>query len=487
MRVQPFDEDALSERDRALLHRIDDRSARMVVVGLGFVGTPVACRFAEAGFRVTGLDVVQEKVDLINQGVSPIEGDEPGLPELLASVVEEGRLDATTEPACIAEADVVLVAVETPVEPETHQPRYDALRGALASMAPHLRPGSMVIIESTLAPGTMRDLVVPALSSDLHLVHCPERVMPGRLLANLANMSRAVGGMTREATLLAMALYRHMVDADLDATDALTAEIVKTAENAYRDVQIAFANELAMICAAQGAEFWPVRELVNKSPGRNVLLAGAGVGGHCIPKDPWLLISSVGGPVEPEPNSAPSPEEPEASEIKDAREAPDPLRSAARNVPSPFVPRLIPAARAVNDSMPGHMARLLLQALSDQGIAPKDARVALLGYSYLEDSEDCRNSPSAALVEVLKALGIEHVIHDPWVEEYKGDLIERVQGCHALLFMVAHDAYRALDPSDLATWLSHPVIVDGRAVIDPDEAKEAGLRRYAIGSPSPDG
>ncbi|HDQ70806.1 MAG TPA: nucleotide sugar dehydrogenase, partial [Chloroflexi bacterium] len=237
---------------QSLLERIEHKRAALVVIGLGYVGLPVAARFAEVGFSVTGLDVDEAKVTQINAGVCPIEGKEPGLADLVAKVVGAGRLRASSDYTVCREADVVLIAVETPID-SVHQPRYTALRSALRALEPNLKPGTMVIIESTIAPGTIERLVRPTLAGrdrgrhqakrksgeDFYLVHCPERVMPGLLLHNLAKMSRVVGGDTPEAARLAQAFYNHVVEADLDLADCVTAELVKTAENAYRDVQIA--------------------------------------------------------------------------------------------------------------------------------------------------------------------------------------------------------------------------------------------------------
>jgi UDP-N-acetyl-D-mannosaminuronic acid dehydrogenase len=274
--------------------------------------------------------------------------------------------------------------------------------------------------------------------------------MPGRLLTNLNSMSRVVGGNTPEAAKLAEALYRQIVEADLDLTDCVTAELVKTAENAYRDVQIAFANELALICEHVRADVWRVRELVNKSPGRNVLLPGAGVGGHCIPKDPWLLAYG-------------------ASEMVRAK--------------------LIPAAREINDYMPLHMAELTVEALEDVGIEVEDARIAVLGYAYLEDTDDTRNAPSITLVNRLEELGAQVRVHDPYVTAYQGELAERVRGCDAAVVMVKHDDYQSVSLDQLKGWLTGgerrqdtlPVLVDGRHVFDRDEVEAAEFVFRGIG------
>jgi UDP-N-acetyl-D-mannosaminuronic acid dehydrogenase len=434
---------------QALLDRIKDQTTRLVVVGLGYVGLPVAARFAQAGFDVTGLDVDERKVMQINAGGCPIEGDEPGLAELIGDVVAAGRLQATTDYIVCQEADIVLIAVETPID-SVHQPRYSALRAALRALEPNVKPGAMVIVESTVAPGTMERLVCPTLEArgkrrsgrDFYLVHCPERVMPGLLLSNLARMSRVVGGDTPEAAMLAQAFYRHVVEADLDMANCVTAELVKTAENAYRDVQIAFANELALICEHVGADVWQVRDLVNKSPGRDVLYPGAGVGGHCIPKDPWLLAYGAGESV---------------------------------------IAKLIPAAREVNDYMPLHMAELTIDALGEAGVEIEDARIAVLGYAYLENSDDTRNSPSITLISRLQELGAEVVVHDPWVRDHQGDLKERVGGCDAIVVMVAHDEYRVVDLTKLKARVARHILIDGRHVFSAEQARAAGWAYRGVG------
>lgn len=434
-----------------LRQKIADRSARLAVIGLGYVGLPVACEFARAGFKVLGVELKQERVEKINAGISPIEGSEPGLAELVKEVAAAGRLRAVSTYSELQECEIILIDVETPVD-EQNQPRYQALQTALCSLGPVLKPGSLVIIESTVAPGTTAGLVLPllaeqsgmALNEDFFLGCCPERVMPGKLLTNLRGISRVVGGMTPETAETMVELYRSIVQSDLDPTDCVTAELVKTAENAYRDVQIAFANEVALICEAAGGDVWKVRELVNKSPGRQMHLPGAGVGGHCIPKDPWLLAY------------------------------------AARDAQTPI--RLIPAARAVNSSMPGHMLDLLQDALQGAGRQLAGSRVLIMGYAYLEDSDDTRSSPSAVLVEGLLAAGAEVVVHDPYVPEFMGSLLEKAQGAHAALVMVKHREYLELDLQALLSRLAAPVLVDGRNTFAQPPSPASGVIFRRVGS-----
>jgi len=434
-----------------LRRKLEQKKASLAVIGLGYVGLPVAALFAETGFNVLGVELRADRIEKINKGICPIEGEEPGLADLISKVAATGRLRATTNYDELKDRDVILIDVETPVD-DQNVPRYEALRAVLKSLGPVMKNGSLIIVESTIAPGTMAEVVLPLLeqhsgkkvNQDFYLGNCPERVMPGKLLKNLKTISRVVGGNTPETAETMIGLYQHIVKADLDAADCVTAELVKTAENAYRDVQIAFANEVALICEAVGGDIWKVRELVNKSPGRQMHLPGAGVGGHCIPKDPWLLAYGV----------------------KD------------KNVPL----RIIPNARAVNDSMPLHMLDLLNDALTKVGLKIEGARVAVLGYAYLEDSDDTRNSPSEILVRRLRELGAEVVIHDPWIAEYSGDLMTRIKGCDAAVLMVAHNAYRSLDLNSLATALRTPVLIDGRHVFDASQVQGAGLVVRGIGT-----
>ncbi len=426
--------------------KISDRSARIGVIGLGYVGLPVAALFAQKGYDVIGVDIKAERVDKINQGISPIEGKEPGLSELLREVADSGKLRATTDYQALADRDVVLIDVETPVN-DQHVPEYQALRSALFSLAKVMKKGVLVVVESTIMPGTMQNIVLPILEEtsgmicgkDFYLGNCPERVMPGKLLKNLRSMNRVVGGDCSGTSEVMKTLYKQVVEADVDEADWITAELVKTVENAYRDVQIAFANEVALISEAMGANAWRVRELVRKSPGRELLLPGAGVGGHCIPKDPWLLASSVNG--------------------KDVDV------------------RLIPAARAINNDMPRHMRGLIASKTGDL----KGKRILLLGYAYLENSDDTRNSPSEALRHLLEEAGAHVMIHDPFVEEFNGDVYEKARGCQAAALVTAHADYEFLDFSRLAQAMDKPVLVDGRNLWDKQTVRAAGFDLVRLG------
>jgi len=437
-----------------LQRKIEARTARLAVIGLGYVGFPVACEFASAGFDTLGVELQPGRVEIINAGRSPIQGMEPGLNELAAKVIVTGKLHATHEYNLLADREVILICVETPVD-EKHRPNYEALQSALMGLGPYLHQGALVIVESTTSPGTLRDIILPLvegcsgkiLNQGFFLGNCPERVMPGKLLANIRNVSRVAGGMTPQTADTIRRLYNCIVHSQIDITDCTTAELVKTVENAYRDVQIAFANEVAMICEKVGGDVWKVRDLVNKSPGRMMHLPGAGVGGHCIPKDPWLLAHSV------------------------------------QDTPVPI--RIIPAAREVNDGMPGHVAGLIQFALDRHAIDIAGSRILVLGFAYLENSDDSRNSPSDALVKLLASSGAELVIHDPYIHRFDGSLLDKAKGCDLAVAMVMHRQYQEMELNSLRGVMRNPILVDGRAVFQRELAEQAGFSYFGVGIPIP--
>jgi UDP-N-acetyl-D-mannosaminuronic acid dehydrogenase len=428
---------------------------KLVVVGLGYVGLPVACRFAEEGFDVTGIDIVAEKVDLINNGESPIEGDEPGLQDLVSRVVGSGRLNASTNYDAIQDADFVLIIVETPFDLRSKEPYYSSLRAASKSVGVNLKKDTLVIVESTVAPGTTNKIVQPILEeesglkagTDFLLATAPERVMPGKLLSNLTNLDRTIGGIDEASTKSAIDLYSNIVKGELFPTDALTAEIVKTTENAYRDVQIAFANEIALMCEILGVDVHEVREFVNRSPFRNMHIPGAGVGGHCLPKDSWLLAFGAKGKYEP---------------------------------------RLLAIAREINDGMPRHMSQLCESALREAGRRVYGAKVTVLGLAYLENSDDTRNSPAFTLLKALEVVGALPIVHDPYVKESNGiipldDIKKALADSDSLVLVTAHDEYKRIDLDEVKKLMRTPIIIDGRNVFDKDECISKGFIYRGVG------
>lgn len=425
---------------------------KVAVVGLGYVGIPLSALLADSGCDVVGVDVVAERALKINEGILPLTGEEPGLAEMLKKVVKKGDLRASTEFAACSDRDAVFVCVDTPMDDE-HRPNNSRLLAAAAGIGEHMREGALVVVESTVAPGTMLKVFAPALErasktvlgKGFKLAHCPERVMPGRLLHNLTTYDRVLGGYDAQSVSRAKAIYSRFMRGELHTTDLTTAEIVKTAENAYRDVQIAFANEVALMCEHLGVDAFEVRRLVNTCPFRDMHVPGAGVGGHCLPKDPWLLVH--GG--------------------KGAK------------------PRLIPTARAVNDSMPLHVIDLAERMLEEAKIDKRKANVAVMGASFLQDSGDIRNSPSLPVIHAFKRCA-KLSVHDPYVTHLDGteatkDLKKALEDADIAIFMVSHKQYLRVTPKVLKDLMRTPIVVDGRNLFSADKMRKAGVRYAGVG------
>lgn len=447
---------------------------KIVVVGMGYVGIPVAALLADVpGVSVVGVQRRSKrsgwKIDKLNRGESPIEGDEPGLAELLARVVKKGAFKVTDDVEVYGGADVILIDVQTPTD-ENHVPRYESLKQVAQDVGKRLskKKKALIVIESTVAPGTTEHIVKPLLEEESGLV-CGkgfllafsfERVMPGKLLEHLQHMPRVVGGVTPEATDAAVKFYGRIVKAPVHATDCLTAETTKVMENTFRDVNIAFANEMALACESLGVDVNEVRAFMNERPDRMMHKAGAGVGGHCLVKDPYLLQYGV------------------------SEYGRKPVRLD-----------FISLGRRINDSMPEHMAELLSDGLFEAGKRIAGARVAVLGAAYLKDSDDIRNTPAVPLIRKLKDSGASVVIHDPHVrkqeffDEFRLDgmaftekLDEALKGADALAIVTEHKDYYKLTPSALTKFMGKsPVLVDGRNVLDREKFKKPGFIYKGIG------
>jgi UDP-N-acetyl-D-mannosaminuronic acid dehydrogenase len=425
----------------------------VAVVGAGYVGLPVACTFAANGLDTLAVDIVQDRVDKINRGQCPIVGDEPGLAELLASVVNKGKLVATTDSSRVSSCDAIVVCVDTPVDEATKRPLLDILKGAARTVGSNMRKGVLISIESTVPPRTMSDLVLPIIEeasgmkagTDFSLVHCPERVMPGRLLHNLTTYDRVIGGHDPASVERGLSLYSKIMKGKLHPTDLLNAELSKTLENAYRDVQIAFANEVALACEELGADAFEVRKLVNTCPFRDMHIPGSGVGGHCLPKDSWLFASSL-------------------KEVE---------------------LRIVPAAREINEQMPRHMVELTEKALAQKGRGLEDSRIAVLGLAFLRDSDDTRHSPSITIIDELAGRA-DVVVHDPFVAKpYRvplvRDLKEALTGADCLVIVTDHSAYQHLDLEAAKALMRTPAIVDGRNVLSAERCAGLGFAYRGIG------
>jgi UDP-N-acetyl-D-mannosaminuronic acid dehydrogenase len=438
---------------------------KIVVIGMGYVGIPAAALLADVdGFDVTGLQRRSKrsgwKIDHLNSGKSPFEGVEPGLDELVARVVKKGSFRVTDDPDVLSDAEVILIDVQTPTDTQ-NVPQYMSLREVSRSVGQRIKKGTMVVVESTVAPGTTQNIVQPLIEEesgfkggeDFDLVFSYERVMPGKLINNIVNLPRVIGGTTPKATKRAAELYSKIVKAPIRQTDAMTAELSKTVENAFRDVNIAFANEMALVCESLGVSVYDIIELVNELPSRIMHIPGAGVGGHCLPKDPWLLRHGLyeygSWKVEPE---------------------------------------IISLSRRINNHMPVHMGYLAENALQAKGVPLNSATITVLGIAYLENSDDTRNTPAGPLVLLLQARGAEVRLHDPYVKSWDipsdgilSDVYEAAKDSDCLVLVTKHAEYYDLDIDRLKSIMRTPVIVDGRNVFNLDAAQQAGFEYRCVG------
>jgi len=322
---------------------------------------------------------------------------------------------------------------------------------AARAILPYLRPGNLVILESTVGPGTTRDLLCPLLAEsglemgkELMVAFCPERVLPGKIMEEMVYNNRIVGGINEESSRRAESLYRSFVKGEMYLTDATTAEAVKLMENTFRDVNIALANELALISSRLGIDVGEAIELANKHPRVNLHQPGPGVGGHCLAVDPWFIVEKA-----------------------------------------PTQARLIAQSRRINDGMPSYVAELVLEALKDSS----SPRAALLGMAYKGDVNDLRESPSLKVAEILQEKDLSLGIHDPHVEKEDlaaqgliwNSLSQAVEGADLLVVLTDHREYKLLDPQDIAPLVRNRVVLDTRRVLDRKLWEDAGFKVVRIG------
>jgi UDP-N-acetyl-D-mannosaminuronic acid dehydrogenase len=447
------------------------------VVGMGYVGIPAAVLFADAPEFESVIGFQRDspssgyKIGMLNRGESPLKGEEPGLEDLLGKVVGAGKFRCTSDFSEVAACDAVTLAIQTPfLDPKDLIPDFSALTEGLRAVGRHLSEGTLVVLESTVTPGTTERMAREILEGesglvageDFALAHAPERVMVGRLLKNIREHDRIVGGIDDISTARAVELYRPVLTTGtIIPMSATAAEVTKTAENAFRDLQIAAANQLALHCEAMGVNVYDVRAGIDSLKGegitRAILWPGAGVGGHCLTKDSWHLergAQVLGGDLW-----YPHGEE-----------------------------SIFGVARKINEFMPRHMVHLTVEGLGRAGKSPEGANVALLGWAFIQNSDDTRNTPAEPYLAAMEEAGATVRVHDPFVDNYPGievshDLDATLAGADAVVIFTGHHHYLALDPARVKelSGREHPVIVDGRNVVDPDAFIRAGFIYKGIG------
>ena len=361
--------------------RLEEKTARVAVVGQGYVGLPLAVEFARARFRVTGLDTDPARVAALNRGESYI----PDVPAaLLADVVQAGHFDATTDSGRLAEQDAIVICVPTPLR-KSREPDVSHVVAAAEAVAARLRPGQLVVLESTTYPGTTEELLLPMfergglqVGRDFHLAFSPERIDPGNPQFGVKDIPKLVGGVTPACTRLAACLYRQVVALVHELSGPKVAELAKLYENTFRSVNIALANEMALVCHHLGTDVWEVIDAAATKPfGFMPFYPGPGIGGHCIPIDPFYLSwkARLNG----------------------------------------YDPKFIGLADEINGAMPRHAVGLVADALNERGKAVKGARILVLGVAYKKGVGDVRESPAVEVIEGLLRKGASVAYADPFV------------------------------------------------------------------------
>jgi UDP-N-acetyl-D-glucosamine dehydrogenase len=372
----------------ALIQKFTDRTAKIAVLGMGYVGLPLATVFGEAGFQVIGIDPVAEKVELLNRGESYV-GDVSS--SQLSRLVSEGLLTATTDYSAIQQVDAVSICVPTPLR-KSGDPDMSFIISAMEGLAPHLHPGMAIVLESTTYPGTTRELMLPALQKqsgleagkDFFLAFSPERVDPGRTDWTTLNTPKVIGGITASCTDVSVAWYSQAMKTIVPVSSAEVAEMAKLLENTYRMINIGLVNELALMCDRLDVDVWEVIEAAATKPfGFMKFTPGPGLGGHCIPIDPLYLSWK--------------------------------LKSLN------YTARFIELASEINSNMPRYVVTKVQDALNDHALPLKGSQVLVLGAAYKPDIDDLRESPAIDVIGLLKQKGALVSYHDPYIPSFKHD------------------------------------------------------------------
>ncbi|MGZ3498944.1 MAG: nucleotide sugar dehydrogenase [Vulcanimicrobiaceae bacterium] len=413
----------------------------VAVLGLGYIGLPTAAILADAGHHVVGVDVNEHLLEDIRSGCGHL--GELDVRHLARSALASGNLVVS---ALLPEAaDAYIICVPTPTT--AHKPDLHYVEEAAATVASRVNDGNLIVLESTVPPGTVEGTVVRALEAAgklpdrVHIAHCPERVIPGSIVHELRHNARVVGGRRPVDAELARELYASFCLGDICLTDCMTAELVKVVENTFRDVNLAFANELALLSEGLGVDAWEVIQLANQHPRVNVLRPGPGVGGHCIPVDPHFLSNA-----------------------------------------NPFLTELIQTARRVNERMPHVVVRLVDEIL---GPSRTGANIALLGAAYKADVDDTRESPTDAILRLLQERRYSVTVYDPLARQFEHELSPTIEDCardaDAIVLVTDHRLFREIDPRTVAPIVRRKLLIDTRNFLDRELWKAAGFTIRTLG------
>lgn len=427
--------------------KLKDGTIKIAIFGLGRIGLPTALQFAASDITVYGVDVQSSIIETINNGNIHI--DEPGIDELFQKIKQKNRFHVTSNyEEVMRNVDVCIICVPTPVT-EDKIPDYSIIIDLCNSALKYLKKDDLIIVESTISPGTIENLIIPLIEKNTELTagkefgiaSCPERANPGSILSNFRNIPRVIGGYTLKSTQITAAIYRNVTEADLIlVSNAKTANAVKLTENIFRDVNIALINELAILYEKLGLDIIEIIEAASSKYNFQPHYPGAGVGGPCLPANPYYLIQEA--------------------------------------VKVGFVPHLIRMAREINDRMPQHIVELTLEALNKAGKSVKKAKITIFGIAYKPQVHDFQISPAIPIIQELRNLGAEISIYDPLLQpadtvkldflnktRYAKSITDAAENSDCVIFVTAHNEFKDLKLKNLAQIAASPLIlVDGRNI-----------------------
>ena len=433
-----------------LVNKIEQKAAVICIIGLGQVGLPTALSFLKLGYRVIGYDINENLVRNLEEGISPL--PEKGFKELINRYLKNKSFSLSESSSVLGSADVIIICVATPLDDTGFAVDMKSLTSAIESVAKYLTTQKLIIVESTLPPGAMKKYIIPLTESlskkkaglDFLISFCPERISPGNALHEFNENDRIIGANDDRSFSSTLALFRNLTNGKIHRTDTTTAEISKLAENSYRDINIAFANELAIICEQSNTDVQDVIRLANTHPRVSIHKPGPGVGGPCLPKDPYLLI-----------------------------------------IGKSFDKSIVKTARWINDSMPSHIVDILVKTLHSSKINKDKLNVLILGISYKPDVNDTRYSPTRSIVSSLKKQGFQNLtLHDPFTQDalgvkFSSDLNSVLGTADCVIIATAHSIYSSLSTKDFK---KDCIIVDAVRLLNKDDFLNSRLTYIALGA-----
>ena len=443
-----------------LQNNIQSNTIKVCVIGIGRIGLPTALSFANSGFDTTGMDINQNLVNQINNGIFPLK-DEPGYDVMFDKVVNENKFKATSKiDDVVSNSDVILLSLPTPMN-SSNIPNYSALKSVGKQLHNFLKSGTLVIIESTIEPGFIENILIPIIEGDDKKLNagqdfaigvCPETANPGQILNDFERLPRLVGAMDEQTQNLIIKIYKHVFTVDLiPMPNCKTANAVKLTTNVFRDLNIAFVNELALIFEKAGIDIMTVLEAAKTKYNFQVHYPSAGVGGPCLPVNSYQMINF------------------------------------AKNFTSKTF-ALVENGRKINEKMPFHTVDLLEDALNEINKPISDSSILILGASYKPDVKDIQLSPVEKIVDLLREKNAKILIYDPYYKnseifgiKTQNDFIQNLENSDGLIIATSHKEFHNIDPIFLKSKMKNPIVIDSKNIIDQNLAKKAGLIYRGIG------